>query len=305
MTPWTPIKLGGYELVETGLKITGSPKLAEADAAGRWLAEMDRRTQRWLGLWWLDAQDRFPETYSQLLDPAIHNADTLTEYARVVRRVVDWEPEVSFSAHQAVAALDRPAQRRILRKAKAENLTVSAVRQEVRKASRRTISTGAARGAYRVAYLDPEYGPDAVKQLEQFPMPEHLLLNAAVFLWCPELYRDSIQDVYSAWGVRKVGAFIWHTQEHGGPSGYLSTRHEHLLWLVRGRCTPDNLTPMVDSVVSVKAANPGLKPERFRQIINRLYDHGRKVEFFARREGGSSRSRREWTFVGQRESGAA
>ena len=216
-----------------------------------------------------------------------------------MRKVRTWVPAVSFTGHQAVAALDPKTQGVILRRAARERLTVTAIRQEVRKASRKTISTGSARGVYRVAYLDPEYGPKTIDDLTAFPLLTHLRLHSAVFLWCPERYRDDVPKVFDAWGVRHAGSFIWHTQEHGGPSSYLSTRHEHLLWLIRGRCLPDQLTPMVDSVVSVKATTPGHKPERFREIIDRLYDHGRKVEFFCRHQQLARSHSGEWSFVGE------
>lgn len=288
------VTVGAYDFSEAGLSLRGEPTFEDATRVVQMLAAHHEQGPRWMGLFYLDVRSRFPETYSQLLDPRF-DPDTWEGYARVVRLVPDWEPEVSFTHHQAIATLDRATQRRLLERAKDERWNISAMRQEVRKASRQTIASGAPRGIYRVAYLDPEYGERTIEELAALPLTTHLLLNAAIFLWCPERFRDIVPALFVPWDCRHVGTIIWHSQAHGGPSAYLSTRHEHLLWLVRGRCPPDELTPMIESVVSVKTGDPGVKPERFRQIIDRLYTHGEKVELFARRAWKLP----HWTYFGR------
>lgn len=292
---WKPITLGGYELADGGLVVTGTPSLSDAGAVGEWLGEFERRNQRWLGQWYLDIQQRFPGQYSQLLDSDLHDERTLAEYARVVQRVRDWKPAVSFSAHQAVAALDRPTQRRILDKAETERLTVAQVRQEARRAARTTIARTAARGKYRVLYIGPQWTQGTLDELAQLDVPGLTTANAAVFLWVEESPRDDVIALYEQWGVRKVGTIVWNTQENAGPTAYLSIRHEYLLWMIRGRCPPDNLVPLQESVVSVARPEPGTRPERFREIVDHLYDHGSKLELYARHQ----RELEGWTFVGK------
>lgn len=287
-------RFGGFELRDEGLVMHRGASFADAERVGCWLARMDQGLQRLCGLWFNAVKMKYPETYSQLFDPELFDPETWERYGRVVRNVPDWHPSVSFSAHQAVEGLDRKAQRQILRKARDERLTLAQVRQEARRASRRTIAAGAPAGRFRVAYLDPDYGPDTIRELATSPLGQHLLPSAAIFLWCPESHRDAAPELYEPWDCRRVGTFIWHTQQHEAASAYLSIRHWFLLWLVRGRCPPDRLVPMIESVVSVKASEPDRKPERFREIIDRLYD-GPKAEWYWK---GTSQAKEDWTFVG-------
>lgn len=291
---------GGYVMVDGGIRVEGKPTIEQATEAGVWIGSLGHSYQRWLGLWYLDITARFPETYTQALDLEYHTEETLVEYARVVRKVTNWEPSLGFTHHQAVAALDRPTQTKILDRARDERLTIAEIRQAVRRERHRTVAIGAPNGVYRVAYLSPTYEKGTVDELVRFGLQGHIAMNAAVFLWVEERYRDAITAVYEAWDVRHVASLIWNTQEHSGPSAYLSTRHQYLLWLVRGKCPPDNLVPMQESIVSERAVEAGTRPEVFRTIIDRLYDHGRKVEFFAKHECDSE----DWTFVGQKAAAA-
>ena len=73
---------------------------------------------------------------------------------------------------------------------------------------------------------------------------------------------------------------------------YNSVRHEHLLICTRGSCKPD-IPKLVDSVQSIERSKKhSQKPEEFYTIIENLYDHGRKLELFARGR------RKGWDFDG-------
>jgi N6-adenosine-specific RNA methylase IME4 len=62
---------------------------------------------------------------------------------------------------------------------------------------------------------------------------------------------------------------------------YNSVRHEHLLICTRGKATPDHLE-LFDSVQAIERTEHSRKPDRFREIIDALYPHGKRVELFAR-----------------------
>lgn len=71
---------------------------------------------------------------------------------------------------------------------------------------------------------------------------------------------------------------------------YNSVRHELLLICTRGSCTPD-VSELIDSVQTIERSKKhSQKPLEFCGIIERLYDHGRKLELFARdhRDGWDS-----------------
>jgi N6-adenosine-specific RNA methylase IME4 len=63
---------------------------------------------------------------------------------------------------------------------------------------------------------------------------------------------------------------------------YNSVRHEILLICTKGSCTPQNVK-LFDSVQSIERTEHSVKPEAFREIIDTLYPHGKRIELFARR----------------------
>ena len=62
---------------------------------------------------------------------------------------------------------------------------------------------------------------------------------------------------------------------------YNSVRHELLLICTKGSCTPD-VKRLFDSVVTVERTEHSKKPDVFREMIDTLYDHGERIELFAR-----------------------
>ena len=71
-------------------------------------------------------------------------------------------------------------------------------------------------------------------------------------------------------------------REMGIRDSYNSVRHELLLICTRGSCTPDNPT-LYDSVQSIERSDKhSEKPDEFRQIVDSLYQHGQRIELFAR-----------------------
>lgn len=324
---WKSINLGPYRLTDTGLVVddvwvhrtTGEitrnvprgqakayrktePTIEWATEAGEFLQGWEKRGPFWIGDWWNDARERWPETHDQLVDATGFDVDTLDEYARVARNIPRsrrWiKRGISFSKHQAVAALDTPTQRDILGRAKDEDLNLTAVRAAVRRVRRQPVAEGSAEltGKFRILLCDPDHEHTTIDELVALPVRAHMLANSAAFITCPETRRFKIAEVLDAWGFEHRSAFIWDRVFHQGPGSYLDVRHEHLLLCVRGKCSPDRLTPMLDSVVTHKAGpEVGELPEAFRKMIERLYDHGPYLELFAKRR----MTRKGWTFYGQ------
>ena len=113
-------------------------------------------------------------------------------------------------------------------------------------------------------------------------MKAHARRNAVLFLWCPEPLRFDVKPVIDQWGFEHKTAWIWDKVEHNF-GHYLSVRHEHLLLCTRGSCTPDRLTPMIDSVQTFRRTSiHSEKPREFYKLIERLYN-GPYLELFGRR----------------------
>lgn len=155
-------------------------------------------------------------------------------------------------------------------------------------------------GKYRVIYADPpwkyndkcdsggvqaagaekHYPAMSLAELEAMAIPDMAADDSVLFLWatCP-LLEDALKLV-KAWGFKYKAQFVWDKVKHN-MGHYNSVRHELLLICTKGSCTPDNVK-LFDSVQVIERSEHSRKPEEFRQIIDTLYQHGKKIELFCR-----------------------
>jgi N6-adenosine-specific RNA methylase IME4 len=105
--------------------------------------------------------------------------------------------------------------------------------------------------------------------------------DAVLFLWVTSPLLAECFAVIEAWGFKYKTSFVWDKIKHNF-GHYNSVRHEFLLICTRGSCTPD-VNKLFDSVQSIeKTSKHSEKPEQFREIIDTLYPHGKRIELFAR-----------------------
>lgn len=307
---WTPIDLGPpYVLGEKGLDVVGQPTLLQAARALKFLQEFNERSQFYLGDLFNDSESRFGEEVSQLLDHTTYSLESLRNFGWVSKSIPPARrflgDGVSFSKHQAVAALTDKEQDRILKKSVSEGMTLSDVRRAARLVKRKRISTGQAelKGTHRVIYADPPWSYDdsgkmpgksftraedhyatmPTADIAAMAIEAHAQTNAVLFLWVPVPLLPEAFTVIDAWGFTYKNKIVWSklTHVHGH---YLSNRHEDLLLATRGSCAPDRLTPMIENVQVIKQTGENsAKPEQFRALIERLYD-GPFLELFARQD---------------------
>jgi len=155
-------------------------------------------------------------------------------------------------------------------------------------------------GKYRVLYADPPwqysdklvegYGPAenhypsmSIRELCAMgeAVQEMSRENAVLFLWTTSPMLEDSFKVIHAWGFQYKTSFVWDKVKHNY-GHYNSVRHELLLICTRGSCTPDTKT-LFDSVQRVERSDRhSEKPSRFREIIDTLYPHGKRIELFAR-----------------------
>lgn len=106
--------------------------------------------------------------------------------------------------------------------------------------------------------------------------------DAVLFLWTTSPQLEAAFKVIKAWGFKYKTSFVWDKVGHNF-GHYNSVRHEFLLVCTRGSCTPDN-GRLYDSVISIpKSKTHSEKPEEFREMIDDLYTHGKRIELFARK----------------------
>jgi N6-adenosine-specific RNA methylase IME4 len=194
---------------------------------------------------------------------------------------------------------------------------VSAAFAQLKRLERRDAARDAGRmpnGKFRVLLADPPWRYDnhdghphgndgnatnhyrtmSLPDLCAMPVKDHVEDDAVLFLWATSPMLMHARDVIESWGFTYKASFVWDRVRHNF-GFYNSVRHEFLLIRTRGTCTPDQLTPMLDSVVSIaKSGVHSEKPEAFRTIIERLYPVRRRLELFGRRRV------KGWTVWGDR-----
>jgi N6-adenosine-specific RNA methylase IME4/ParB-like chromosome segregation protein Spo0J len=159
-------------------------------------------------------------------------------------------------------------------------------------------------GTYRIFYIDPPWKYHGLNQADEYghaeahydclddeqlmdfkPDGKRLIKdladeNAILFLWVTAPLLERCFPILNAWGFKYKTNFIWDKENHV-MGFYSSVRHEHLIVATKGSCTPD-VKKLYDSVQPIKRTEHSRKPEKFYEIIETLYGHGRKLEIFAR-----------------------
>lgn len=153
---------------------------------------------------------------------------------------------------------------------------------------------------YRVIYADPpwKYGDTrnglegttgaeahyptmSIAELCALPVVDWCDQNSVLFLWVTSPLLFEAEPVIRAWGFQYKACFVWDKVRHN-LGHYNSVRHEFLLVCTRGSCLPD-VPKLLDSVQSIERNdNHSEKPQEFREIIETLYPHGKRIELFAR-----------------------
>ncbi len=106
--------------------------------------------------------------------------------------------------------------------------------------------------------------------------------DAALFLWATSPLLPEALQVIKAWGFSYKASFVWDKVAHNF-GHYNSVRHEFLLIGTRGSCLPES-DKLIDSVQTIEREQHSGKPAQFRDIIDRLYPNGARLELFARGE---------------------
>jgi N6-adenosine-specific RNA methylase IME4 len=106
--------------------------------------------------------------------------------------------------------------------------------------------------------------------------------NAVLFFWVTAPMLERCFPIVEAWGFKYKTFFVWDKVKHN-VGNYNSPRAELLLICTRGSCTPDT-GKLIDSVQTIERSNKhSEKPQEFYDIIEAMYDHGRKLELFSRK----------------------
>jgi N6-adenosine-specific RNA methylase IME4 len=155
------------------------------------------------------------------------------------------------------------------------------------------------REKYRVIYADPpwqydleqtspnlggaikHYNSMSIEELCALPIKDIAEKDAVLFLWITSPKLNLFLQLMEAWGFEYKTSFVWDKVKHN-MGHYNSVRHEFLLIGGRGKSTPD-LKHLYDSVITIERSDKhSEKPVEFLNIIDNLYQHGNRIELFAR-----------------------
>ncbi len=215
----------------------------------------------------------------------------------VREKILSREVPLTAKDVQKVARLEPEKQKAIIEKVlSGEAKSVVDARRLVKKETVKEVAPPS--GKYRVIYADPpwsygdkltegygsaenHYPTMSIDELCALPVEGLADDNAVLFLWVTSPMLEDCFRVIRAWGFKYKASFVWDKVKHN-MGHYNSVRHEFLLICTRGSCTPD-VPKLFDSVQSIERTEHSRKPEEFRQIIDTLYPHGKRIELFARR----------------------
>jgi len=176
-------------------------------------------------------------------------------------------------------------------------VSITKARREARMESVNRVDTALPSNKYRVIYADPpwKYGDNLTEnygsakyhyptmtltELKALPVKELTENNSVLFLWVTSPMIPESLEVIEAWGFDYKASFIWDKVKHN-MGHYNSVRHELLFICTKGSCLPDN-SKLFDSVQTIERGMHSEKPNEFRQIIDQLYNSGKRIELFSR-----------------------
>jgi len=313
------LELGAFALHSTGLQVRGTPSYDEWARMGAFLRTVERANHWWIGDWLLYGEGHYQDRFDQAV-----NADDGWEESTV--KTDQWvalnvSPSVrtdalSFTHHHVIAEMQPEDQEVWLGRAAEEKWSVSELRTHIRLSKRAAVQPAVLNsdGPFRVVYADPpwayndsgvivtgdaygraerHYPTMTIDEIAAVPVKDRVEDNAVLFLWVTSPLLSACWPVIEGWGFEYKTSIIWDKVAHNF-GHYVSVRHELLLICTRGSCTPDQPTPMPDSVISLKRSDVhSEKPEEFRQLIDRLYPLGQALEVFGRTDVGG-----RWTVYG-------
>jgi hypothetical protein len=298
-----------HELQKIGLPGTASmvgyelPRLTDLKTwleIGKQLEELHETQSRrlsavywWVGDWLVFGEEHFGEEHSQALDEitANYRDETLRNMAWVASRIprVSRLTDLSWSKHQAAAALSAPDQEEVLNAAVEEGWSVNRIRDEVKQRRRRKAFVEPAQSArlsspsaatdvevpreappkddlpaYHAVYASPKWRlsdldeGDTTEDLKSTLDGVKIAQDAVCFIWSHPAKLANALEVMAAWGF-KLKTCAVRVRELGD---YLSAidrclwfrpAHEVLLVGGRGILPPVDAGDLMPSVVNETA----------------------------------------------------
>lgn len=316
-----PVVLDGFHLLGRSITPIGRPTAKDLQHALALACEFHESSPYWIGglVAYGESREDWKEKLSQIMSVTKLARQTLINLGYVYRHTTEKSRAMAPSPEhaKAVAKLPEAEQIEVLSLARSEEMTVRDLQLHLRDAKRRKVLEGQAvlEGLYRVLMVDcpwkyndrPPSGSGAgqhydgmsIDELCAMPVAAHCTPNAAMGFWVPAPFLYDDHDgagvpgpyrIIRAWDFTPKAQIIWDKVDHNY-GHYVSVRHEIFIICTRGSCTPDRLTPMIDSVYAERPTDHSAKPAHFAKTMERLWD-GPYLELFGRDP------RENWTVFG-------
>lgn len=216
---------------------------------------------------------------------------------------------VAVTTAAAIADAPYNEQREIVARGEKEILAAAkrlrADRAEQRRGERletiRQASAGASPLAlgkrYPIIYADPPWQYDdansrgaaedhyptmSIDDICKLQVPDHATDDAVLLLWATSALLHEAFLVMDSWGFEYRSSFVW-VKSRVGLGHWTRVRHEILLIGVRGRFPPPAPAARPDSVVQADLGKHSAKPDRFYDLIEKMWPGLPRLELFARR----------------------
>ena len=156
-------------------------------------------------------------------------------------------------------------------------------------------------GQFRVVYADPpwayndgrntgdhrestgaldHYNVEGLEALKEFDVKSIAAPDSVLFCWATfPLLADALALV-AAWGFKYKTAFVWD-KGHGAFGNYHDADAELLLVATRGSCLPE-ADKKEKQIQRFPRGKHSAKPDEWRDLIDRLYPSGPRIELFRR-----------------------
>jgi N6-adenosine-specific RNA methylase IME4 len=199
------------------------------------------------------------------------------------------------------ARLVRKKSPALARQVEAGEITLTKAVSEIARLDRRKSLQEMAwpEGKFRVIYADPPwpyndkrlgsvsgggatgtYDTESLEAICRKNVAAISMDDSVLFLWITSPLLPDGLETMRRWGFTYKASFVWDKVQ-GFNGHYNDVRHEILLVGTRGSCLPE-ITDLPDSVIEEKKERHSQKPAVFRELIDRLYPSGPRVELYAR-----------------------
>lgn len=293
--------IAGFTLSRVGVLVKGKPTIDEWRQAMQFIDRCASASMWWHGDMLNFGYASYGELASQedgdgkYAQSSLYQAKWVASQVPISTRV----ESLSFKHHEVIASLPNSEQKQWLKKAAAEEMSVSELRRAT--ADARVVQEledhPLPKAQYNLIYADPpwryEFSVSDSRKIEnQYPTMEVDAIcglevsklaapDTVLFLWATSPKLTEAMAVIEAWGFEYKTCMVWR-KDKIGMGYYARQQHELLLIATRGNPAPPPESSRPSSVIDGDRTEHSRKPEVFYELIEQMYPKSKRIELFCR-----------------------